>query len=106
MIGSWVTSRVAKVTMEDAVQRIHPEYRTVLNEQMERVSRERTTFDSEHRLLMPDGAVKHLRVVGYPSEGEFEGLEFVGAVQEHIVRPAVSSIAGADYRASHETFEH
>jgi PAS domain S-box-containing protein len=81
----------SKVTIDHVVQRAHPEDRPVLIELMERVSRERTAFDCEHRLLMPDGAVKHLRVVGYPSEGESGSFEFVGAVTDITERKRAES---------------
>jgi PAS domain S-box-containing protein len=71
-----------KVTTDHVVQRTPPEDRADLIERIKRVSRERTAFDCEHRLLMPDGAVKHLRVVGYPSEGESGSFSFVGAVTD------------------------
>ena len=72
----------SKVTIDHVLQRTHPEDRPVLIELMKRVSRERTAFDCEHRLLMPSGAVKHLRVVGHPSEGESGNAGFVGAVTD------------------------
>ena len=50
---------------------------------IERISHERKEFDFEHRLLMPNGSVKHLRVVGRPStEDESGSVEFVGAVTD------------------------
>ena len=72
----------AKVTLELVVQRTHPEDRSAVQQLIERVSRERTKFDFEHRLLMPDGSVKYLRVVGSPSEEENGCFEFVGAVTD------------------------
>jgi C4-dicarboxylate-specific signal transduction histidine kinase len=39
-------------------------------------------FDFEHRLLMPNGSVKYLRVVGRPSKSESGRFEFVGAVTD------------------------
>ncbi len=72
----------AKVTPELVVQRTHPEDRSAVQQLMERVSRERTEFDFEHRLLMPDGSVKYLRVVGSPSQKENGCFEFVGAVTD------------------------
>ena len=62
--------------------RTHPDDRAELHRLIERVSRERKDFDFEHRLLMPDGSVKHLRVVGHPSTTESGGFEFVGAVTD------------------------
>jgi len=71
-----------KVTIELVVQRTHPEDRLAVQQLIERVSRERTEWDFEHRLLMPDGSIKHLRVVGHPSRDERGSFEFVGAVTD------------------------
>ena len=64
------------------LQRTHPEDRFALQQLIDRVSRERQAFDFEQRLLLPDGSVKHLRVVGHPSERETGDFEFVGAVTD------------------------
>jgi len=72
----------AKVTIELIMQRTHPEDRPVVQQLIERVSRERTDFDFEHRLLMADGSVKYLRVLGSPSENKNGWFEFVGAVTD------------------------
>src|SRR6201984_512323 len=63
----------AKVTIDLVVQRHHPEDRSAVQQLIERVSRERTEFDFEQRLLMPDGSVKYLRVIGSPSDNEDGG---------------------------------
>jgi len=42
-------------------------------------SSERKGFDIEHRLLMPDGSIRHIRMVGRLLENQ---LEFVGAVTD------------------------
>jgi C4-dicarboxylate-specific signal transduction histidine kinase len=55
----------------------------MVRELIDRVSHERKDFDFEHRLLMPDGSMKHLRVVGRPwIKGESGRFEFVGAVTD------------------------
>ena len=71
-----------KVTIELIMQRIHPEDRSEVRELIDRVSRERTDFDSEHRLLMPNGSIKHLRVIGSPAELPDGCFEVVGAVTD------------------------
>jgi DNA-binding NtrC family response regulator len=71
-----------RVPLELVVQRIHPEDRLMVQQRLDRVSRERQDFDFEHRLLMPDESVKYVRVVGRPSEGELGDFEFVGAVTD------------------------
>ena len=53
-----------------------------MKQTIERASQDGKGFDFEHRLRMPDGSIKHLRVVGRPSKDESGSLEFVGAVMD------------------------
>jgi PAS domain S-box-containing protein len=70
-------------TLELALRRTHPEDRALVRQVIDRVVLERKDFDFEHRLLMPNGSVKYLRVVGRPStEDESGNFEFVGAVTD------------------------
>jgi PAS domain S-box-containing protein len=72
-----------ELTLELVLQRTHPEDRALVRQVIDRVSQERKDFDFEHRLLMPDGSVKYLRVVGHPTtENESGNFEFVGAVTD------------------------
>jgi PAS domain S-box-containing protein len=71
-----------EVTIEQILQRTHPEDLSPVQQIVDRILRERQEFDFEHRLLMPDGSVKHVRVVGQPSKDESGGFEFVGAVTD------------------------
>ncbi|HTE91098.1 MAG TPA: PAS domain-containing protein, partial [Terriglobales bacterium] len=60
-----------------------PEDSAFLQETLDQAGRDRKAFDFEHRLLMPDGSVKYLRVVGHPSTNDESGdFEFVGAVTD------------------------
>ena len=69
-------------TLELVFHRTHPEDRALVRQAIDRVSNERKDFDLEHRLLMPNGSVKYLRVVGRPSKDESGCFEFVGAVTD------------------------
>jgi len=70
-------------TLELALRRTHPEDRALVRQVIDRVVLERKDFDFEHRLLVPNGSVKYLRVVGRPStEDESGNFEFVGAVTD------------------------
>src|ERR1700732_158365 len=69
-------------TLELVIHRIHPEDRALVQQVVDRVSHEQKDFDFEHRLLMPNGSVKYLRVVGRPSRDESGSFEFVGAVMD------------------------
>jgi signal transduction histidine kinase len=69
----------ATPTIDFVLQRTHPEDRVLVRQVIHSAAREQKAFDIEHRLLMPDGASKYIRVVGHPSAN---GLEFVGAVTD------------------------
>ncbi len=71
-----------KPTVEMVLERTHLEDRQSVRQLIDRVSREKTGFDIEHRLQMTDGSIKHLHVVGRPSENQSGCLEFVGAVTD------------------------
>jgi PAS domain S-box-containing protein len=71
-----------RVPLELVMQRTHPEDRLMVQQLLDRVSRERKDFDFEHRLLMPDESVKYVRVVGRPSQDESGRFELVGAVTD------------------------
>jgi len=72
----------AEITVRHVLERTHPEDAEMVQQVIARVSRDRIGFDFEHRLLMPDGSIKYLRVVGHRSSNEAGGLEFVGAVTD------------------------
>jgi PAS domain S-box-containing protein len=87
-----------KVTLGLVLQRTHPEDRALVRQVIDRVSQEGKDFDFEHRLLMPDGSVKYLRVVGHPSTEDGSGnFEFVGAVTDITERKQAERRLGAQY---------
>ena len=69
-------------TLELISRRTHPEDRAAFRKLIDRVSREKKDFDVEHRLLMANGSIKFLRVVGRPSQDESGRFEFVGSVMD------------------------
>src|SRR5580700_1515343 len=75
--------RANKPTVEFVLHRTHPEDRAFVQGMLDQVARERKPLDVEHRLLMSDGSVKYVRVVGHPSTNHQTGdFEFVGAVTD------------------------
>jgi PAS domain S-box-containing protein len=74
--------RAAKPTLEMVLQRIHPDDRDLVHQTLDRASEARVDFDLEHRLLMPDGSVKHLHVSARVLTASPGNLEFVGAVTD------------------------
>jgi signal transduction histidine kinase/PAS domain-containing protein len=75
--------RANRPTVEVILQRTHPEDRAFVQETLDQAAGDRKAFDFEHRLLVPDGSVKYVRVVGHPSTNYESGdFEFVGAVTD------------------------
>jgi PAS domain S-box-containing protein len=75
--------RVDYPTVELVLQRTHPDDRARVQQTIERATQEGKEIDYEHRLLMPNGSVKYLYVVGHASKKEESGsLEFVGAITD------------------------
>jgi signal transduction histidine kinase len=75
---SSVTPTIARV-----VDRTHPDDREHVRRILDRASVERDEFTAEHRLLMPDGSVKHVRAVAHFAAGADPGrFVFVGAVMD------------------------
>jgi PAS domain S-box-containing protein len=69
--------------VELVLQRTHHEDRALVRQSIDRAVRERMAFDFEHRLLMPDGSTKYVRVVGHPAIKAGSGdARFVGAITD------------------------
>jgi len=89
----------AKPTVEMILQRVHPEDAALVTQSIDRVSQERNDFDFEHRLLMPDGLIKHVRVVGHPLPQEESGeLEFIGAITDITERKRAEALLAGEKR--------
>jgi PAS domain S-box-containing protein len=68
-------------TLEFILERTHPEDRAFVQQVSNRARQERRHFHFEHRLLMPNGSVKHIEVVAHAVERhESDNFGFVGAV--------------------------
>jgi signal transduction histidine kinase/CheY-like chemotaxis protein len=72
-----------KPSLELVLQRTHPEDKVLVGQLIESALQEKKDFDFEHRLLMPNGSVKYIRVVAHPSlKNESGTFEFAGAVTD------------------------
>jgi PAS domain S-box-containing protein len=70
-----------KPTVQMVVDRTHPDDRMHVRQVIERASIERGGFDIDHRLVMPNGSVKHAQVVARRAPGEgVESTLLIGAV--------------------------
>ena len=70
------------VTVERIADRFHQDDIPVLREMVECVGRGANDFEFEHRLLMPDGSIKHLHLIAHRAGDSQDGPEYIGAVQD------------------------
>jgi PAS domain S-box-containing protein len=71
-----------KPTLDMVLQRIHPQDRALAQQVIERASQTGTDFEHEYRLLLPSGAIKHVRALAKAFQDASGNLEFVGAVSD------------------------
>jgi PAS domain S-box-containing protein len=71
-----------KPTVDFILSRVHGEDHGLVQQQIDGASRHGEGFDFEHRLQLPDGSVKHVRVTAHPWRDTAGNLEFVGAVTD------------------------
>jgi signal transduction histidine kinase len=74
--------RGMKPTLDFIMRRTHPDDEAFVKQTIEQAARNGTDFDFEHRLLMSDASVKHLRVVAHVTRDNVGGFEFIGAVMD------------------------
>src|SRR2546430_8045622 len=70
--------RATAPTVERVLQRVHPEDRARVQETIDRAAQTGKDVDFEHRLLMPDGSVRHVHVVARGLGGESGRRELPG----------------------------
>ena len=71
-----------KPTLEFVLSRIHPDDRELVQQQIDRATRDGEGFGLEHRLQLPTGSIKHVRVTAHPLRDRAGNLEFLGAVTD------------------------
>jgi len=71
-----------KPTVELVLQRVHPEDKALVQQLLDRASRDGKDFDLEHRLLMPDGSIKYVHMVSHGMRDDLGNLEFVGSIMD------------------------
>jgi PAS domain S-box-containing protein len=71
-----------KITLQRVLDRIHPEDVSGMKQVIDRAAQEGKDWEHEHRLLLPDGSVKHVHVVAHATRSKSGQPEFVGAVMD------------------------
>src|SRR5712672_838600 len=75
----------SKVSMPMILERVHPQDMPSVEMAMAAATRAEG-IDLEHRLVMPDGRIKYLHVVGKAESGETGNIEVIGAVMDVTTR--------------------
>jgi len=80
----------------EVVRRLHPEDAHYYTPVVEQAIRDRTDFETDYRLLLPNGATKYIHVVGHPVVNAFgDVIELVGTAmdvtEQHEARAALQT---------------
>jgi len=71
-----------ELTPDLILQRVHPDDVDLLKSVLERAGQSGSDFDFEHRLLMPDGSIKHIHSLAHSLRDEDGNEETVGAIMD------------------------
>jgi PAS domain S-box-containing protein len=80
----------------EVVRRLHPEDARYYTPVVEQAIRDRTDFETDYRLLLPNGAAKYIHVVGHPVvNASGDVIELVGTAmdvtEQHAARAALQT---------------
>ena len=88
--------------VELVLKRVHPDDRARVQQVIDRAAKHMEGFDFEHRLLMPDSSIKHLRVVAHALNEGPGNFVFVGAVMDVTAqRKAAEALRNSEQRYRH-----
>jgi C4-dicarboxylate-specific signal transduction histidine kinase len=74
--------RAVKPTIDVILQCVHPDDRELVRREIDRAAQGEQDYDCEHRLLTPNGSVKHLHVRAHRLKYESGEEEIVGALMD------------------------
>jgi PAS domain S-box-containing protein len=95
-----------RITIEMVLNRVYPDDAALVRQVIDRAATRKEGFDFEHRLLMPDGSVKHLNVVAHPLIDEPGELQFVGAVMDVTARKKSEEALRKSEQRYRNLFQH
>jgi transcriptional regulator with PAS, ATPase and Fis domain/HAMP domain-containing protein len=63
--------------------RLHPEDRSFVEQKYEKAQQSKTNFESDYRIVLPDGSIKHIHNIGHPILNESNVIvELVGTAMD------------------------
>jgi len=96
----------SKPSIQMVLDRVHPDDIAAVGRAVEHAVEEKQDYDFEHRLLMPDGLVKHLHVVAHLVKDERRGFQFMGAVMDVTERKAAYAALEQSEQQYRRLFDH
>src|SRR5579863_4697138 len=75
-------TRETNPTLDLVFDRIHPEDRDRLQQLRDRAAQNGMDLDVEHRILLPDGAIRHVHAVAHAGRDSSGNLEYMGVVTD------------------------
>jgi PAS domain S-box-containing protein len=75
-------ARETNPTLDLVFDRVHPEDRERLQQLRDRATQNGMDLDVEHRILLPDGVIKHVHVVAHAGRDNSRNLEYAGVVTD------------------------
>jgi PAS domain-containing protein len=75
-------ARETNPTLYLVFDKVHPEDRNRLQQLRDRATQNGIDLDVEHRILLPDGVIKHVHVVAHAGRDNSGNLEYVGVVTD------------------------
>lgn len=95
-IGGWEPG--TQPSLEQALERVHPDDRIRVQGLLEKALQDGSLLDYEHRLLLPDGMVRHVHTVANSMRDASGEVEFVGAVMDITERKRAAEALRASER--------
>jgi PAS domain S-box-containing protein len=93
-----------KPTIELVLQRVHPDDVAFVRRSIERGSRIGAPLDLAHRVVMPDGFVKHVKVLAHATKDRSYGWEYIGAITDiTAAKQAEQALQRAQAELAHAT---
>src|SRR6201981_1246672 len=75
-------TRETNPTLDLVFDRIHPEDRDLLQQIRDRAPQNGMDLDVEHRILLPDGAIRYVHAVAHAGRDSSGNLEYIGVVTD------------------------
>jgi PAS domain S-box-containing protein len=95
-----------RATIEMVLNRVHPDDDALVRQVINRATAHKEAFDFEHRLLMPDGSIKHLHVVAHSSTDQGGTLQFIGALMDITAHKRAEEALRRSEQRYRELFRH